>query len=207
MILSNSQKISNILLDSNLKQNCELEPNSNYVIKIDNGVSNKSLSISVPQNSCLQILDSSESNIDLNCYVSLIEENAKFEYIAKNRYYNLNIQRNINVFHQASNTSSFVNIKGIIDGNSQISGKVVLNINPEANNCNAKQKIELINLSSLSKIDFTPILEIYNNSCISEHSFSVINLSPQELFYFMSRGIDNNLAKKLILNGFLSNNS
>ena len=205
MILSDNKRISTILLDSNLKQNCELEPNSDYVIEIDNTVSNKNLSISIPKNSHLQILNCSESNINLDCEINLIGENAKFEYISKNRYSNLTVRNNINVFHKASNTSSYVNIKGIIDEDSQISGQVVLNINPEANNCIAKQKIELINLSSLSKIDFTPILEILNDSCISEHSFSIINLSPQELFYCMSRGINQNLAKKLILNGFLSN--
>lgn len=181
-----------------------LESNSKYFIEINSILDDPNISISIPKNSSLQIIDNSRSSGKLNCNIYLIGEQANFKYINQNRYKDSTVEKNIQVFHQASNTKSYVKIKNIAENKSHITGKVLLHINSNSDNCIAKQKIEFINLSSSSKINFTPILEIENISAISEHSFSIINLSPQDLFYFMSRGIDKKLAKKLILEGFLS---
>ena len=193
-----------INLELNNIKDLILESNSKYFLEINTVVNNPNISISITKNSSLQIIDNSGSMGKLNCNIYLIGEQANFEYINQSIYKDSTVEKNIQVFHQASNTKSYVKIKNIAENKSHITGKVLLHINSNSDNCIAKQQIEFINLSSSSKINFTPILEIENISAISEHSFSIINLSPQDLFYFMSRGIDKKLAKKLILEGFLS---
>lgn len=197
----------NSIINLNLynKKDLILKSNSKYSITITSILDNNDISISIPKDSSLSMIDNSGYIGKLNCNIYLTGEKANFEYLNQSIYINSKVEKYIQVFHKASNTTSNIKIKNIVKNNSQIIGKISLNINSNSHNCIAKQKIEFINLSSSSKIEITPILEIENLSSISEHSFSIVNLSPKDLFYFMSRGIDKKLAEKLILEGFLSN--
>ncbi|MEM2963787.1 MAG: SufD family Fe-S cluster assembly protein [Candidatus Anstonellales archaeon] len=49
-----------------------------------------------------------------------------------------------------------------------------------------------------------PILEVYNNQVVAAHGAVVKEIEKEELFYLQSRGIPLQKAKKILLNGFIS---
>ncbi|MEM3643006.1 MAG: SufD family Fe-S cluster assembly protein, partial [Thermoplasmatales archaeon] len=49
-----------------------------------------------------------------------------------------------------------------------------------------------------------PVLEIYNGQVRAKHGETVSNISEDEMFYLMSRGLDTVQAKKAIIEGFIS---
>ncbi|AAP99130.1 MULTISPECIES: Fe-S cluster assembly protein SufD [Prochlorococcus] len=57
-------------------------------------------------------------------------------------------------------------------------------------------------LSSNAKIDTSPKLNIIADDVQCNHGATISQLEKEELFYLQSRGIDQNLANSLIINGF-----
>ena len=58
-------------------------------------------------------------------------------------------------------------------------------------------------LSKDAKADAIPSLEIENNDVKATHSASVAQINDDQMFYLMSRGLDENNSKKLMIDGFL----
>jgi Fe-S cluster assembly protein SufD len=57
-------------------------------------------------------------------------------------------------------------------------------------------------LSSKSRIDTKPQLEITADNVKCAHGATVSQLEDDEIFYLQSRGIDENNARKLLVNAF-----
>ena len=57
-------------------------------------------------------------------------------------------------------------------------------------------------IGSESKANTYPSIEVKNKSATVEHEASTSKISAEELFYFKSRGIDEEQAISLLLNGF-----
>lgn len=62
---------------------------------------------------------------------------------------------------------------------------------------------EVLMLDPTAKIDAIPGLEIRTNDVKASHSATVARVTPEDLFYFQSRGIPKKLARKLYIQGFL----
>ena len=57
-------------------------------------------------------------------------------------------------------------------------------------------------LSDYAKISTKPILEIYNDDVECSHSATSGNLDDEKIFYIKSRGIDEESAKKFLVQSF-----
>lgn len=47
-----------------------------------------------------------------------------------------------------------------------------------------------------------PVIDVKNNSAIVEHEATASKVSEEQLFYLLSRGIEEEKAIKLIINGY-----
>ncbi len=94
--------------------------------------------------------------------------------------------------------------KGILDGRSQavFNGKVY--VHPGAIKSDASQTNKNLLLSEEAVVDTRPQLEIYNDDVKCSHGAAVGQISRDALFYFKSRGVNEETARKLISYGFAS---
>lgn len=63
---------------------------------------------------------------------------------------------------------------------------------------------DVLMLDPLARVDAVPGLEIKTNDVKASHSASVRRVSPEDLFYFASRGIGTEEARRMFLTGFLA---
>ena len=104
--------------------------------------------------------------------------------------------------HQLPNCNSHQNYKGIVDGKARavFNGKVFVRENARGTDANQSNKNLL--LSNDARVDTKPQLEIYNDDVKCAHGATVGQLEEEELFYLLSRGLNESLARNLLTYGF-----
>ena len=104
--------------------------------------------------------------------------------------------------HQLPNCTSHQTYKGIVDGKARavFNGKVFVREN--AHGTDAKQSNKNLLLSNDARVDTKPQLEIYNDDVKCAHGATVGQLEEEELFYLLSRGLNESLARNLLTYGF-----
>ena len=107
------------------------------------------------------------------------------------------------MIHLGKNTKSNIISKSIArnGGNATYRGKV--KIDSTAENSISNIKCDTLILDEKSKSDTFPINSCFNNTSNIEHEATVSNISEDNLFYLMSRGISKERATELIILGFL----
>lgn len=107
------------------------------------------------------------------------------------------------MIHLAPNTTSNIISKSIATngGTSNYRGTVL--INKDALNSKSTIKCDTIILDEESKSDTIPKNIVENNSSYLEHEATVSKLDEEKLFYLMSRGLDEEKAKELLIIGFI----
>lgn len=108
----------------------------------------------------------------------------------------------ITVIHQAENTKSEVIIKSALCDTSQVFIDGLIKIEKGAKGTNAWLAAHLLLLSPKAKGIAVPNLEILENDIKAGHAATVGRINELELFYLMSRGIPEEQAKNLIVDGF-----
>ncbi len=104
--------------------------------------------------------------------------------------------------HKMKNCVSHQNYKGILDGKSRavFNGKVFVHENASGTDANQSNKNLL--LSNDARVDTKPQLEIFNDDVKCAHGATVGQLEEEELFYLLSRGLNEDLARNLLTYGF-----
>jgi Fe-S cluster assembly protein SufD len=104
--------------------------------------------------------------------------------------------------HKMKNCVSHQNYKGILDGKSRavFNGKVFVHENASGTDANQSNKNLL--LSNEARVDTKPQLEIFNDDVKCAHGATVGQLEEEELFYLLSRGLNESLARNLLTYGF-----
>jgi len=112
------------------------------------------------------------------------------------------IKTNIN--HLAENTKSYQLIKCVLNENSKgiFQGKIF--VDSKAQKTNGYQLSKALLLNKNVEFDGKPELEIYADDVKCSHGSTSGNIDENSLFYLMSRGINRQDAKKLLINGFIS---
>lgn len=72
-----------------------------------------------------------------------------------------------------------------------------------AKGADAQQESRVLMLSDKAKADANPILLIDENDVTAGHAASIGQIDPDDMYYLMSRGLDEQAAKKLVIRGFL----
>ncbi|REJ75691.1 MAG: Fe-S cluster assembly protein SufD [Acidobacteria bacterium] len=104
--------------------------------------------------------------------------------------------------HRIPNCVSHQTYKGILDGKSRavFNGKVF--VHEKARGTDAYQSNKNLLLSNDARVDTKPQLEIFNDDVKCAHGATVGQLEEEELFYLLSRGLPEDLARNLLTYGF-----
>ena len=107
------------------------------------------------------------------------------------------------MIHMAPNTESSIISKSIAANGGVANYRGTVNITSKAPNSKAIVKCDTIIIDKESKSDTIPKNKIDNNSSYIEHEATVSKISKDKLFYLMSRGINEEKAKELLIIGFI----
>lgn len=104
--------------------------------------------------------------------------------------------------HTVPNCVSHQTYKGVLNDHSRgvFNGKVFVREN--AHGTDAQQSNKNLLLSNDARVDTKPQLEIFNDDVKCAHGATVGQLEEEELFYLLTRGLPETLAKNLLTYGF-----
>ncbi|MCS7048402.1 MAG: Fe-S cluster assembly protein SufB [Verrucomicrobiae bacterium] len=103
----------------------------------------------------------------------------------------------------APNCTGRINSKSISGRTGRASYRGLVQVRPEATNCRVQVNCDALILDEQSRSDTYPVMEIKGDLATVEHEASVSNVSEEQLFYLMSRGIKKEDAVSMIVNGFI----
>ena len=104
--------------------------------------------------------------------------------------------------HQVGNTRSDLLFKGALQDTARTVYAGLIRIEKGAARSDAYQANRNLVLSDHAKATSIPMLEIDNNDVRCTHGATVGPVDPQHLFYLRSRGIPEQTAKRMIVQGF-----
>ena len=202
----NSEKnFLNIVYDFDLKKNAILK---NY--KIDK-LQNKNIkysfnNINQDENSISEtfLLSSGSSFLknEINCNLNgqyssafingvfLLKDNQQHE-----------IRTSIN--HLVENTKSYQLIKSVLGKESKAAYQGKIFVNQKAQKTDGYQLSKAILLDETSEFNAKPELEIYADDVKCSHGSTSGSLDENSIFYLMSRGLNYQQSKELLINGFI----
>ncbi len=111
------------------------------------------------------------------------------------------IKTNIN--HLTENTKSYQLIKSVLENNSRAVYQGKIFVNSKAQKTDGYQLSKAILLSESSEFNAKPELEIYADDVKCSHGSASGSLNENSIFYLMSRGLNYQQARELLINGFL----
>ncbi|MFA5574022.1 MAG: Fe-S cluster assembly protein SufB [Brumimicrobium sp.] len=106
------------------------------------------------------------------------------------------------MIHLGKNTTSTIISKGISAGFSQNSYRGLVQIHPNAEGARNRSECDSLLLSDTSGAHTFPYIECKNKSAHVEHEATTSKISEEQLFYVRQRGIDEEKAIGLIVNGY-----
>ena len=107
------------------------------------------------------------------------------------------------MIHLAPHTTSNIISKSIAANGGISNYRGTVKINKNANYSKSTIKCDTIILDKNSKSDTIPKNIVENSSSYLEHEATVSKLDEEKLFYLMSRGLDEEKAKELLIIGFI----
>ena len=202
----NSEKnFLNIFYNFDLKQNAILK---NYKIdKIENtNVKYSFNNIEQAANSLSEtFILSSGSHFfknEINCNL-----NGKYSSAFINGIFSLSNDRHhevrTTINHLTENTKSYQLIKSVLNDSSKAVYQGKIFVNSEAQKTDGYQLSKAILLNEASEFNAKPELEIYADDVKCSHGSASGSLDEDSIFYIMSRGLDYQQSRELLINGFL----
>lgn len=119
--------------------------------------------------------------------------------LEKNQFADINTEVNHFVPHCVSKQLW----RGVLQDTSKavFEGKIM--VAPHAQKTNAQLSNKNLFLSKNAEINTKPILEIYADDVKCSHDATVGFLDQEALFYFRSRGIEENIAREMLVQAFI----
>ena len=194
--------MNKIILDK--ENNIELNILEDSVCNIKNRYDIEKIIIKLNDN--VEFILNEYSEIEKRDYSIEVIQNNNSSFIYNHSFivsdlYNLNININMN----GNNSNNVINIHGINDGGkSNIIVDGTVKDNTKDNNLD--EKIRILNINN-GKSHILPNMYINTKNVIANHAASITDIDKNYLLYMNSKGIDNDKAKELIINGFLDNDA
>ncbi|HLR09475.1 MAG TPA: Fe-S cluster assembly protein SufB [Bacillota bacterium] len=107
------------------------------------------------------------------------------------------------MYHLAPNTSSSIVSKSISQNGGKVSYRGIVHFGRKAENARANIECDTLIMDNISTSDTIPYNEIYNDNISLEHEAKVSKVSEEQLFYLMSRGLEEQEATDMIVMGFI----
>ena len=117
---------------------------------------------------------------------------------------NQHLDAGAKMIHIGKNTKSNIISKSLAEKGGISNYRGWTKICKSATNSIAKIKCDTILLDNISKSDTFPTNELNNNSSILEHEATVSKVSEEKMFYLATKGIEEDIAKELLIMGFIS---
>lgn len=133
----------------------------------------------------------------------LIGEGARSEFTGitfagKDQY----LDTGTKVIHAAPNTSSMVNSKSISKDGGVAIYRGLVKVYPNATRSKSSVSCESLMLDSKSRSDTIPVVDIGTDDVDLGHEAKIGRIDDEVVFYLMSRGISEQEAKSMIVQGF-----
>jgi Fe-S cluster assembly protein SufB len=106
------------------------------------------------------------------------------------------------MIHIGANTRSTIVSKGISAGHAQQSYRGLIKVFPTANNARNHTQCDSLLMGKQSGAHTFPYMEIKNPTAIVEHEATTSKISEDQLFYCRQRGLAEEDAVNMIVNGF-----
>lgn len=106
------------------------------------------------------------------------------------------------MIHLGKNTSSRIISKGISAGKSQSTYRGLVSAHKRAANARNYTQCDSLLIGNTCGAHTVPYIEVNNPSVMIEHEATTSKISEEQLFYTRQRGIDEETAVALIVNGF-----
>ncbi len=106
--------------------------------------------------------------------------------------------------HLVENTKSYQLIKSVLGKNSKSAYQGRIFVNSKAQKTDGYQLSKAILLDETSEFNAKPELEIYADDVKCSHGSASGSLDENSIFYLMSRGLNYQQSKELLINGFLT---
>jgi Fe-S cluster assembly protein SufB len=107
------------------------------------------------------------------------------------------------MIHAAPDTSSVITSKSISKGTGRTSYRGLVKVYPGAVNAKSTVRCDALLLNPESRSDTYPTMEIDEKRVQIGHEATVSKIGDEQLFYAMSRGLSEQEAMSMIVNGFI----
>jgi Fe-S cluster assembly protein SufB len=107
------------------------------------------------------------------------------------------------MIHLARNTSSKITSKSISRGNGRSSYRGLIKVVKGAEGCRSRVVCDALLLGSSARSDTYPTMQIDESKVTIEHEASVSKIGEEQLFYLMSRGLNEEDATTMVVSGFI----
>jgi len=114
-----------------------------------------------------------------------------------------NIDTGAKVYHNAPNTTSTIESKSISKDGGRTNYRGLVHMSENAKNSSNSTECDALIFDNESIADTMPYVEINNSQVDLAHEATVGKIGDEDVFYLESRGIDEDDAKQLIVNGFI----
>ena len=106
------------------------------------------------------------------------------------------------MIHLGKNTKSTIVSKGISAGHSNNSYRGLVKVMPKAEGARNYTQCDSMLIGGRCEANTFPYIEVMNNSARVEHEATTSKISEEQLFYLQQRGLSQEDAVSLIINGF-----
>jgi Fe-S cluster assembly protein SufB len=105
--------------------------------------------------------------------------------------------------HAAPETTSKVVSKSISSGGGRTSYRGLVRVEEDARDCRSHVQCDALILDEDSISDTYPYMEVGSRDAVIGHEASVSKVADEQLFYLMSRGLTEERAMSMVVNGFI----
>jgi len=113
------------------------------------------------------------------------------------------VDHHIEIHHDVPHTDSSLNIHAACDDQSHSIATGLLTIAEHANHCDAGQVFKNLLLSEKARAEAIPELEVLADEVAAAHGAASAPVDQGQLHYLMSRGLDEESAVALLIEGFM----
>jgi Fe-S cluster assembly protein SufD len=106
--------------------------------------------------------------------------------------------------HAAANCVSDLAFRGILGGRSSAVWRGMIKVDRDAQQTDAFQESRNLLLTKKAHADAIPGLEILANDVRCTHAAAIAQIDPDQLFYLRARGLREDVASRLVIEGFLA---
>jgi Fe-S cluster assembly protein SufB len=107
------------------------------------------------------------------------------------------------VVHAAPNTSSLITSKSISKGTGRSTYRGLLKVHEGCHDSKSRVECDALLLDENARTDTYPYIEIEEKKVNTEHEATVTKVGEDQLFYLMSRGLSEEEAIAMVVNGFI----